>query len=621
MRSTKHLVLCGDVADRHVAGARVRLNLHGASPNVHLKIADISKRLLANIPAALVDLLEVACYIYAADGAISRGGRVDLQMGTRWRRKLQFVIPVRRPELWSSAPVSSTLVETLGFLSDDEYEFDFRPLGNPPLMDTYFEFPEVATTSFSPDEVMLFSGGLDSLAGAVELLAAGGTRLALVSHRSASKITSAQRLLVDQLRSRFGVNRVLHVPVWANVDGSIGHESTHRTRSFLYAALGAVTARLFRRKRICFFENGVTSLNLPPVAQVVGARATRTTHPQALAGFRRVLSNIFDQKFDIDNRFIWKTKSEVLERISANACGDLIKHTVSCTRVRDMTKLNPHCGECSQCIDRRFAILAAGQGAVDPAEAYRTRLFEDARPPGPDREMALAIVRSASAINRMTDIAFFANYGETSRVVDFFSEPADAVAGRIFDLHQRHAAAVCRVMEAAISSHAANLREGSLPPDCLLSLLISQREGGSIYPATTGVSGQAGIVGREVMIAIDAERGRVLVNRWGELGGVSAALIIALSKPFRRAAHDELAPEHYPFIKSAVLAHQTSCDSAQTLRQRIVNCRNGITKLATEAGASPPSLDTVIENVPWRGYRLNPDWVRVVTNSELADGG
>jgi hypothetical protein len=43
--------------------------------------------------------------------------------------------------------------------------------------------------------------------------------------------------------------------------------------------LAAVTARLFGLDRIKFFENGVLSLNLPPLAQVVGTQATRTTHP------------------------------------------------------------------------------------------------------------------------------------------------------------------------------------------------------------------------------------------------------------------------------------------------------------------------------------------------------
>jgi len=94
MPTNEHLVLCGGAAGRGGADARIRLSLHGTSANVHLKIADISEPLLANIPDALVDLLEIASYIYAGDSAISRGGRADAQMVMRWRRKLRFVIPV-----------------------------------------------------------------------------------------------------------------------------------------------------------------------------------------------------------------------------------------------------------------------------------------------------------------------------------------------------------------------------------------------------------------------------------------------------------------------------------------------------------------------------------------------
>jgi hypothetical protein len=98
-------------------------------------------------------------------------------------------------------------------------------------------------TAFTPDEVILFSGGLDSFAGTVEQLAEHGKNVALVSHRSASKIAGVQKQLVDESRSRFGANRVLHVPVWANLDAGFSGEPTHRVRSFLFAALGAVTAR------------------------------------------------------------------------------------------------------------------------------------------------------------------------------------------------------------------------------------------------------------------------------------------------------------------------------------------------------------------------------------------
>jgi hypothetical protein len=285
MPTNEHLVLCGGAtAQESGGGTRIELNLHGTSANVRLEIEDISRRLLANISDVHADLLEIASYVYAADGAIARGGKTDPQLGARWRRKLRFVIPVRQPNLWSSDPVLDALVETMGFLSDDDYRFKFCPLETPPAVERYFPLSGAKDVRFTPDEVILFSGGLDSFAGTVEELVAFGKKVALVSHRSATKIVGAQNYLIQQLRNRFGADRILHVPVWANLKGALAIEPTHRTRSFLFAALGAVTAQMLDRERIFFFENGVVSLNFPPVGQVVGARATRTTHPQALAG-------------------------------------------------------------------------------------------------------------------------------------------------------------------------------------------------------------------------------------------------------------------------------------------------------------------------------------------------
>jgi 7-cyano-7-deazaguanine synthase in queuosine biosynthesis len=620
MPTNEHLVLCGGLTAPGRAGTRVSLNLHGKSANVHLRISDISKRLLVNIPDLLVDLLELASYIYAADSAVSRGGRADAQFGKRWRRRFRFVIPVRLPGLWSSAPVATALVETLSFLSDDEFTFEFRSFNQSLSPETYFEFPDAEGSRFMPDEVILFSGGLDSFAGTIDRLAVNGKKVALVSHRSGPKIASAQSYLVDQLRSRFGADRILHVPVWMSLDGKLGKESTRRTRSFLFAAIGAVTARLFGKDQLSIFENGVVSLNLPPVGQVVGARATRTTHPQVLAGICRLLANVLDLPFDVHNPFVWLTKADVVERIVTNGCGDLIRHTRSCTRVHDMTVLHPHCGLCSQCIDRRFAIIAANQSAEDPPEAYKVDLFLGERQAGPDREMALSFVRMASDINQMTDVAFFSHYGETSQIVGFFHESADTVGRRIFDLYRRHAATICRVFDAAIASHASKLREGSLPADCLLFLRVSQREGGSVYPIPRSIPGPPATPGPEIRMAIDRERNRIVLHRWGELTGVSASLIIALAEPFRRAVRGELTQENYPYTDAATLMQQTKCGTDATLRRRVLRCRNQIGELAESGGDPPPSLDAVIENSPWHGYRLNPDRVRFLALSELSGG-
>ena len=371
---------------------------------------------------------------------------------------------------------------------------------------------------------------------------------------------------------------MLHIPIWASLDESLSRESTHRTRSFLFAALGTVTARLFGLDRIAFFENGVVSLNLPPVAQVVGARATRTTHPQAMAGFRAIFSELLKKQFDVINPFMWLTKAEIVERIAARGFSELIRDTRSCTRVHDMTILNPHCGKCSQCIDRRFAMIAAGQEHNDPDEAYKVNLFLDERPAGPDREMALAYVRSASDINQMEDVAFFSHYGEVSRAVGFFTEPTSTVAERIFDLHRRHAAAVCKVFDEGISRHRAALREGKLPPSCLLSLIVSQRASDvdAAYPEH-----------------------------------VPSVKPTIAARPEIRMAIDELAPEKYPYLSTQTMARQLKCESG-LLRRQVLRFRNEINRRAEKAGDPELPVDAVIESSQGYGYRLNPDRVKLI---------
>jgi 7-cyano-7-deazaguanine synthase in queuosine biosynthesis len=544
---------------------------------------------------------------------VPRGGLTDEQMGVRWRRRFRFVIPVRIPDFWMQDEISSALVETLSFLSDDEYRFEFEPLHDRPAMNSYVQFPERAGTSFSPDDVVLFSGGLDSFAGAVEELVARDKRIVLVSHRSASKIVGAQKHLVRQLRGRLRANRVFHVPVWANLVGGATRESTYRTRSFLITALGAVTARLFGLDRITFFENGIVSLNLPPLAPVVGARATRVTHPQVLAGFRRLLSEIVRESFNVANPYRWLTKAEVVGRISESDFTSLIRDTRSCAHVRAMTRRHPHCGLCSQCIDRRFAVLAAGLGQEDPAEAYKVDLFTGERLAGPDRELALAYVRSASAIKRMREVDFFSRYGEASRAVGFFEEPAATVAKRIFALHRRHAAGVCAIFDRAVSTYAAGLREGTLPSSCLLTLIAGQRYRDSAYPEQIGAIVQPTPTTPEIRMAIDEVRKRVVFNGWGEMTGVGAELLIALADPFRNAMKDELAPEKFPFIKIDLLRKCTE----EALRRRVLRCRSRIAHLAMAAGEPAPAIDAVIENSPWRGYRLNPDSVRIVAIADV----
>ena len=291
--------------------------------------------------------------------------------------------------------------------------------------------------------------------------------MALVSHRSAPKIASWQSELVDALQKRFGRQWVFHVPVLLNKDRTIGREYTQRSRSFLYAALGFVVARIFGLSSIQIFENGIISFNFPLIPHVLGARASRTTHPQALHGFAGLFSAIVGESFIVNNPFLWKTKSQILKMIAQLDCAELIGGTVSCAHVRDMTVLHPHCGVCSQCIDRRFAVLAAGLGVHDPETLYRLDPLVGDLPRGVARTMAEAYVRSASDIDRMNDLAFFSRFGEAGRAVRFLSDNANEAGRKIYELHKRHANEVCAVVDNAIRSNASALRSHSLPASCL----------------------------------------------------------------------------------------------------------------------------------------------------------
>ena len=245
-------------------------------------MADISAAMLRSVPDVLMDLLEIAAYVFSADQATGRGGPTD--PGRLWRRRFQFHLPVRQPDLWSRGDVTAALIRLLSFLSDDDYAFVFRRLEQTPAEQLYLER---LGDPFAVEEVVLFSGGLDSLGGAIQEALIERRRVALISHDSGSKRKPQIAALAAEVAARAAPGAVRHIPVWATKQEAVGREYTQRTRSFLYAALAATVASMMGLDRVRFYENGVTSLNLPIAPQVVGGRATRTTHPASTDGWRR----------------------------------------------------------------------------------------------------------------------------------------------------------------------------------------------------------------------------------------------------------------------------------------------------------------------------------------------
>ena len=481
MPGVDRVILCGGAsAPPRVAREKLLpLRIGTSDEQVKLKITDLTNRLASNLPDVLIDLVEVATYVYCADQALTRGGNGVTANGQYWRRRLSFHIPVRVPELWSSSAVMETLRDTLGFLSDDEYQFHFSKQTNPAPMQSYLEFQPGVEGAKELDEVILFSGGLDSLGGAVIEAVRDKRRIALVSHRANPKIYSKQKQLVEDLQPRCQ-QKLFHIPVWVQKGEELDREYTQRTRSFLFASLAAVVARAFGLSRVRFYENGIVSLNLPISEQATGARATRTTHPRVLNGYRSLFGLLTDQPFEVENPFLWLTKGEVVSIVGDNGCADLIKYSVSCTHTRAMTKMFTHCGKCSQCVGRRFATLSTKYADYDPREMYGVDLLtgdldQDERNKNADITLFESFIRIAVDTLTKNEYQLTEMFPEMSRIFRHVKHLlADEVATRIARMHQRHAEEVTRVLAQGLAQYSQQLLRRELPRNCGIILAFPE---------------------------------------------------------------------------------------------------------------------------------------------------
>ena len=310
-----------------------------------------------NVTFKIPKLVEIVGHIPAR--YVNRGS-LDSPCFSGWHRRFKHIIAVRDYKFWSDHNVHSLLESLLSFMSGDEHSFEFYPGHSTPKVDM-FDGPDFYPPTTKEIQVVMFSGGLDSTSGVVDLLTNSQSNLILASHVPQTGLKKTQMCLTDELERRFP-KRVRHLMFECHLTGKRAREETQRTRSFLYTAVGAAIAKAYHQRRILFFENGILSINLPPSEQYQNARATRTTHPKVLSDLTRLLTFVEGSDFLVSNGFFWMTKADIVTLMKKNDCRDLLNSTVSCSRTFDkgIKHSHTHCGRCSQCIDRRFAIASTG---------------------------------------------------------------------------------------------------------------------------------------------------------------------------------------------------------------------------------------------------------------------
>jgi 7-cyano-7-deazaguanine synthase in queuosine biosynthesis len=346
---------------------------------------DPELRVLGDVSPAHQDVVALAGAVFLADRTIPRP--------RAWRRSIELKVPVYDPDTWTG--IEPALSATLDVLSSDGWSVGFRPRKRAK--------PGAVAEHVEVDRVLLFSGGADSLCGAIRSLA-GGERMLFVSHWDWAGHAAVQKRLARWLARQFHGQVWLHQIQFGRRDTQVGtrqrfgNEVTRRARSFLFLALGLADASVGTTAPLWIAENGYVALNPPLVGERRGALSTRTTHPLVLHKVRRVLRAV-GCATGFQNPFAEMTKGEMYKEV-ANALGIEDAATVlamshSCAHVRYAigTGYPPEtqCGVCFGCLVRRAAFAAAG---LPDGSTYLHKAIAIDRQPPHLRATAISEVRA-----------------------------------------------------------------------------------------------------------------------------------------------------------------------------------------------------------------------------------
>jgi 7-cyano-7-deazaguanine synthase in queuosine biosynthesis len=344
---------------KNIENKKVKLNLSTIlKDKEHTAVVEVDfNNLLPFVNLAsnvVVDFFLFTASIYGIDRFIER--RINSVDG--WSRDLEIEYPVRDIVAWNSD--KDQIEKMLSFLTGDYWSLSFY--------ETKFNFPKESlkkefASNFS--QVNLFSGGLDSLIGALDhLKSKPSERIILVSHydRKMAKPHKDQRDLLNLINPIYG-NQYVQVPS-INVSlekSTIKTETTLRSRSLLFSGMALLIAQSKNISNIIVPENGSVSLNFPLSPSRRSACSTRTTHPTVLS----LLSEIWLKlgvNTDINNPYEFKTKGEMVAK-----CEDqtnlvkMLEISNSCGKRGHRAhweSSGTHCGVCMPCVYRRASVLS-----------------------------------------------------------------------------------------------------------------------------------------------------------------------------------------------------------------------------------------------------------------------
>lgn len=347
--------------------SRIPVELYGNTPQaigagtVGGPVLNKLSRVQCALDPIAFDFLSLSLAITAADTFADRSGAPD-----GWARQIQLTVALADARRWQ--PTIPILEQALGFLSGDEWSFEIVDGGvGPPAPRARVKNKVILDKC---DSACLYSGGLDSAIGVLDLRSQGRNPV-LVSHAYRLDGSRQQELLPHLGKG------VVRFATSASPKAKLGrgHDVQMRTRSINFLAMGALMAASLDRGRTKLFvpENGLIAINPPLTNRRIGALSTRTTHPYYLNQIQKVM-DVVGIDVELENPYAQMTKGEMMSGCAApGQLAAMASRTVSCGKWK---RTGEQCGRCVPCLIRRASFHAAGWQDQTPYAANARDLLK-----------------------------------------------------------------------------------------------------------------------------------------------------------------------------------------------------------------------------------------------------
>lgn len=314
-------------------------------------------------PSVAFSLLYLSAIAYAIDRSVER----HIHSIDGWSR--EFEVDINIPEYQMFQPLEGKINAMLSFLTGDYWTCHFMGPAN-------VRYGKYKNTDYfnGITKVSLFSGGMDSLIGAIDYMTDNPDgKLFLASHYDSNMSARPEQDNLKELFAQKFSNRFCFIPA-VKVDPGLSLENSCRSRSLMFISIALIIAS-YSNCNVIVPENGSVSLNYPLSASRRSSCSTRTTHPVFLKQLSDIITTLgFSSK--IENPYVKMTKGEMVQECSdkkyllqvvseSNSCGKKSKKQFFYDN-----GAATHCGHCMPCMYRRAALI----GEDDPT-TYGNRLI------------------------------------------------------------------------------------------------------------------------------------------------------------------------------------------------------------------------------------------------------